>query len=167
MWHFWNGIQHIKSTQKCELPFPYYSPTSPLPLPSFLRSIQKAFKSPWLFWIAHGLYVMYMELHHSLSPSTTTWANSLGFQSLTYLLQHHICYTLSQRDSFKPQRRECTPQNKWTWLKLWIFSDLNMLLTAHVLSLRNSSWIRSQWQWIVSTLHSLPPIQLASQIKQK
>lgn len=60
---------------------------------------------------------MWNVLHEGATPFPLTINHNLGklsgTSSLSPPLAHHICYSLSQKDSVKPHRRECPPNNKW------------------------------------------------------
>lgn len=82
--------------------------------------------------------------------------------------------SVEQRSTYPPLSMNCIPsrrrayrvQSRWSSFKVWIFSNLNMLLTAHVLSFRNSSWILSAEQMMDSTLHSSPILLFSWQPKE-
>lgn len=56
-----------------------------------------------------------------------------------------------------PSRRRPT-RNRWIRLTVWIFSNLNMLLTARVLSFRESSGILCRGKWRLPHYTGHPPL---------
>lgn len=91
-----------------------------------------------LAYTQRGRHLTFYCLNSFPYREAQRWIFSVGFSWI-----HRVSVPTTLHHGLHPKQKSVNKQNRWTWLKVWIFSNSNMLLTAHVPSFRNSSWILS------------------------